>query len=283
MVLAALSALSLSAAAVSITPTQVKFNASDNALFIHYNVSGATSECGGLQIKIYDVEKSTEYLNWSYLKPEIVTAGEHSAGVRLEGSGLNSDDVEDGKPPVLIELSVVDTCSVTPYGDFLVLASGEIKVPDGNGSSTSGSSGGGTTVRHYQKKQTLTGVVWTDDGVAVLTIKTGKVSKKGIVAVSGSIMGMDGKKLAVKSVKLPVDSEERLNGTLQVKGGSTIDITSTKTRCGATGRVRNSKATKTRSAERLTPAGDFPSISSTRSSGPTGRSRIFCPRANPSL
>ena len=225
MVLAALSALSLSAAAVSITPTQVKFNASDNALFIHYNVSGATSECGGLLIKIYDVEKSTEYLNWGYLKPELVTAGAHSAGVRLEGSGLNSDDVEDGKPPVLIELSVVDTCSVNPYGDFLVLASGEIKVPDGNGSSTSGSSGGGTTVRHYQRKQTLTGVVWTDDGVAVLTIKTGKVSKKGIVAVSGSIMGMDGKKLAVKSVKLPVDSEERLNGTLQVKGGSTIDIT----------------------------------------------------------
>lgn len=106
-----------------------------------------------------------------------------------------------------------------------VLASGEIKVPDGGGSSSSATTGGGTTVRHYQKTQTLTGVVWMDGGPAVLTIKTGKISNKGIVAVSGSVMGVDGKKLTVKSVKLQADSQERLNDTLQVKDGSMIDIT----------------------------------------------------------
>ena len=224
MVLAALSALALSAPAVSITPTQVKFNASDNALFIHYNVSGATSECGGLRVTIYDVEKSTRYLEWEYLRQDLVTSGSHSAGVRLEGSGLNSDNVEDGNPPVIIELSVIDTCSYGPFGSP-VLASGEIRVPESGGTSGGGSSDGATTVRHYQKAQTLTGVIWTDGGPVVLTIKTGKINNKGIVAVSGSVMGVDGKKLAVKSVKLQADSQERLNGTLQVKDGSVIDIT----------------------------------------------------------
>ena len=220
IVLAALSALSLSAAAVSITPTKVKFSGGENALYVQYNVSGATSGCGGLRVAIYDAGKSTEYLNLEYSRQELVTSGAHSVGVFLDGTGLRSDDVEDGKPPVVIELSVVDTCSLMESGGHPVLAVGEIRVPDGGGAS-----GGGTTVRHYQKVQTLTGVIWMDDDPAVLMVKTGKVNKKGVVAVSGSIMGMDGKKLIVKSAKLKADGDERLNGTLQVKGGSTIDIT----------------------------------------------------------
>ena len=38
-------------------------------------------------------------------------------------------------------------------------------------------------------------------------------------------MCMDGRKLSVKSAKLHADESERLHGTLQVKDGSTIDIT----------------------------------------------------------
>lgn len=224
VVFTAVSALALSVAAVSITPTKVKFNASDNALYVHYSVSDVFSECGGLRVEIYDTGKSLKYTEWEFLRQELVTSGTHSTGVPLEGTGLNSDDVEDGKPPVVIVLSVIDTCSLTPSGSP-VLASGEIKVPDGGGASSGGTAGGGTTVRHYQKTQTLTGVVWTDDGPSALSIKTGKISNKGIVAVSGSVMGVDGKKLAVKSVKLQADSQERLNGTLQVKDGSTIDLT----------------------------------------------------------
>lgn len=215
---AALSALCMSAGAVAITPTKVNISGSQNALFPHYEVSGATSECGGLLVTIYDVGKTKKYAVLEYPMTELVTSGSHSVGLFLDGTELNADDVEDGKPSVYIEMSIVNFCSITETG-YPVLASGGIYYPSSGGSS------GGSTTRHYKTAQTLFGVVWTDDGVSVLSIKTGKVSKKGVVTVSGSVMGVDGKKLSVKSAKLPVDADERLHGTLQVKGGTTIDIT----------------------------------------------------------
>ena len=220
MIIVAVSALAMSAGAVSITPTKVKVSGSENALYPHYEVSGASSECGGLRVTIYDVGRTTIYAEMEYSRPELVTSGSHSIGLFLDGTGLNADKVEDGKPSVYIEMSIVDHCTLTEAG-YQVLASSGIAYGDDK----PGSGKGPTTTRHYKKAQTLTGVVWTDDGVAVLSIKTGKISNKGVVSVSGSVMGMDGKKLSVKSVKLQADENERLYGTLQVKDGSTIDVT----------------------------------------------------------
>ena len=223
LMVAALSALCMSSFAVSITPTKVKISGSENTLYPHYEVSGATLECGGLLVTIYDVDQTTKFAELCYPVPSLVTSGSHSVGMFLGGTGLNADDVEDGKPSVFIEMSVIDTCTATETG-YQVLASGGIYYPEGGNSPVDGPISGMTT-RHYKKPQTLMGVVWTDDGVAVLSIKTGKISNRGIVAVSGSVMGMDGKKRSVKSAKLQVDGDERLHGTLQVKDGSTIDIT----------------------------------------------------------
>ena len=206
--------------AVSITPTEVYISGGENALYPHYEVSGAVSGCGGLVVRIYDAARTTQYAVMEYPFPELVTSGSHSIGIFLDGTGLNADDVEDGKPSIYIEMSVVDFCTITETG-YQVLATSGIDYGD----ATPGSGRDPATTRRYKKAQTLTGVVWTDDGVAVLSIKTGKISKKGVVSVGGSILGMDGKKLSVKSAKLQVDESERLHGTLQVKDGSTIDIT----------------------------------------------------------
>lgn len=220
IMVAAVSALCMSAAAVTITPTKVTINGSRNALFPHYEVSGGISDCGGLVVRVYDAARTTQYAEMVYSSPELATSGSHDVGLFLDGTGLNADDVEDGKPSIYIEMSVVDFCTITETG-YQVLATSGIAYGDDK----PGSGKGPATTRHYQKAQTLTSVVWTDDGVAVLSIKTGKINSKGVVSVSGSVMGMDGKKLSVKSVKLQADENERLHGTLQVKDGSTIDIT----------------------------------------------------------
>lgn len=220
IIVAAVSALAMSAVAVTITPTEVTINGSRNALFPHYEISGATSACGGLVVKIYDAARTTQYVEMAYSRPELVMSGSHSIGIFLDGTVLNADDVEDGNPSIYIEMSVADFCTITETG-YQVLAASGIAYGDDKPSSGKGPA----TTRHYKKAQTLTGVVWTDDGVAVLSIKTGKISKKGVVSVGGSIMGIDGKKITVRSVKLQADESERLHGTLQVKDGSTIDIT----------------------------------------------------------
>ena len=221
---AAVSALAMSAAAVSITPTDVTINGSANMLFPHYEISGANPDCNGIIVRIYDAARTIQYGEIQYPYPELLTTGSHSLGLSLDGTGLIADKVEDGKPSIYIELSVVDFCTITESG-HQVLASSGIDYGSSGSSSSSSSGGGGLTVRHYQKAQILTGVVWADDGIAVLSIKTGKINNKGVVSVGGSVMGMDGKKLSVKSVKLQADESERLHGTLQVKDGSTIDIT----------------------------------------------------------
>lgn len=219
MMLAAVSALAMSVAAVSITPTKVMINGSKNTLYPHYEISGANPDCSGIIVRVYDAAKTTQYGEIEYPVPVLLTTGSHSLDLYLGGMGLIADKVEDGKPSIYIEMSVVDYCTITETG-YQVLASSGIAYGDDKPSS-----GGGSTVRHYQKAQTLTGVAWKDDGVAVVSIKTGKVNNKGVVSVGGSVMGMDGKKLSVKSAKLQADDSERLHGTLQVKDGSTIDIT----------------------------------------------------------
>ena len=216
---AAVSALVLLANAVSITPTDVWINGNANKLIPHYVISGANPNSNGIVVKIYDAARTTLYGEFGYPDPALLTDGSHQLDLFLFGTGLNADDVEDGKPSIYIEMSVVDYSTRTDTG-FQVLASSGIAYGD-----DSPSSGGGAEVRRYQKAQTLTGVIWTADGVAVLSIKTGKITNKGIVSVGGSIMGMDGKKLSVRSAKLQADESGRLHGFLQVKDGSTIDIT----------------------------------------------------------
>ena len=220
IIVAAVSALAMSAVAVTITPTEVTINGSRNALFPHYEISGATSDCGGLLVRVYDAARTTQYVEMVYSSPELATSGSHDVALFLDGTGLVADEVEDGNPSIYIEMSVVDSCTITEAG-YLVLATSGIAYGD----EKPGSGKGPATTRHYKKAQTLTGVVWTDDGVAVLSVKTGKINKRGVVSVGGSIMGMDGRKLTVKSAKLQADENERLHGTLQVKDGSTIDIT----------------------------------------------------------
>lgn len=219
MMMAAVSALAMAAAAVSITPTSVTINGNENTLFPHYDISGANSDCCGIIVRVYDAARTTKYGETEYKIPELLITGSHSLSLFLGGMGLIADKVEDGNPSIYIEMSVVDYCTITETG-YQVLASSGIAYGEDRSSS-----GGGTTVRHYQKAQTLTSVVWTSDGVAVLSIKTGKISNKGVVSVSGSVMGVDGKKLIVRPVRLQTDGNERLHGTLQVKDGSTIDIT----------------------------------------------------------
>ena len=220
IIVAAVSALVMSAAAVSITLTEVTINGSRNALYPHYEISGADPDCCGIVVRVYDAARTTQYGEWGYRAPELLATGSRSLELLLGGTGLIADEVEDGKPSIYIEMSVVDYCTITETGYLVMVRSGIAY-----GDDKPGSGKGPTTTRHYQKKQTLTGVVWTDDDVAVLSIKTGKINNKGVVSVGGSVMGMDGKKLSVKSVKLQADENERLHGTLQVKDGSTIDIT----------------------------------------------------------
>ena len=216
----ALAFAATTAAAVSITPTDVKINGSANMLVPHYNISGADPNCCGIVVRIYDAARTTQYGEMEYTAPQLLTNGSHELGLYLDGTGLVADKVEDGKPSIYIEMSVVDNCTRTETGPLVLATSG---IAYGDDKPSGGGSSGG--VRHYQKAQTLTGVVWTDSGVAVVSIKTGKASKDGVVSVGGSVMGMDGKKLSVKSAKLRADASERLSGTLQVKGGSTIDVT----------------------------------------------------------
>ena len=216
MMIVALSALRLSAGTVSISVTDVRINGSQNTLYPQYTISGEDlPECPGLRATVYDVSRTTKYGETMF---DGVTAGSQSLPLYLGGWGLNADDCEDGKPAIYIELSVIDTCAITEDGP-LVLASAGIAYPDSGSSSSSGLS------RHYRKTQTLTGVVWDGDDVSVLSIKTGKINNKGHVTVSGSILRMNGKKLSMKSVKLKVDGNEQLHGTLKVKNGTTIDIT----------------------------------------------------------
>ncbi len=87
-----------------------------------------------------------------------------------------------------------------------------------------GSSSPSAPTSSYKKAQTLTGVAWLDDGPAVLSIKVGKMNKKGYVSVGGYAMGVNGKKLSVKSAKLKVDEDGQLQGSLMARDGSSIDI-----------------------------------------------------------
>ena len=165
IMLAALSAFVMSAGAVSITPTKVMINGDANTLFPHYEISGADSDCYGIIVRIYDAARTTQYAEMEYLHPALLTTGSHSFNLPLDGTGLIADKVEDGKPSIYIEMSVVDYCTRTETGNQVLATSG---IAYGDDKPSSGGGATSTTVRHYQKQQTLTGVAWTDDGVAVI-------------------------------------------------------------------------------------------------------------------
>ena len=85
IMVAALFAIVMSAGAASITPTNVKISGSENALYPHYEVSGASSECGGLLVTIYDAGRTTKIAEFIYPMPELVTSGSHSVGAKRRG------------------------------------------------------------------------------------------------------------------------------------------------------------------------------------------------------
>ena len=77
----------------------------------------------------------------------------------------------------------------------------------------------------WQKAQTVNGAVFRDGkAVGVVQVKVGKASKNGEVAVSGTITGLDGKKLAAKGGKVGVNGETA-TATLAVKDGTTATVT----------------------------------------------------------
>ena len=89
-----------------------------------------------------------------------------------------------------------------------------------------GSSGGAVAVAEMWKKaQTLDGAVFRDGKAAgVVQVKVGKASKNGEVAVSGTITGLDGKKLTAKGGKVAVNGESA-TATLAVKDGTAATVT----------------------------------------------------------
>ena len=79
LMVAALSALCMSSFAVSITPTEVKISGSENILYPHYEVSGATLECGGLLVTIYDVDQTTKFAELCYPVPGLESSRSDSS------------------------------------------------------------------------------------------------------------------------------------------------------------------------------------------------------------
>ena len=88
-----------------------------------------------------------------------------------------------------------------------------------------GGSSGGDVAEIWKKAQTVSGAVFRDGrAVGVVQVKVGKASKNGEVAVSGTITGLDGKKLAAKGGKVGVNGETA-TATLAVKDGTTATVT----------------------------------------------------------
>ena len=88
-----------------------------------------------------------------------------------------------------------------------------------------GSSSGGNVAEMWKKAQTLNGAMFKDGkAVGVIQVKVGKASKSGEVAVSGTITGLDGKKLTAKGGKVAVNGETA-TATLTVKDGTTATVT----------------------------------------------------------
>ena len=88
-----------------------------------------------------------------------------------------------------------------------------------------GGASGGDVAEMWKKAQTLDGAVFRDgNAVGVVQVKVGKASKNGEVAVSGTITGLDGKKLTAKGGKVAVNGESA-TATLAVKDGTAATVT----------------------------------------------------------
>ena len=88
-----------------------------------------------------------------------------------------------------------------------------------------GGSSGGDVAAIWKKAQTFNGAVFRGGkAVGVVQVKVGKASKKGEVAVSGTITGLDGKKLSAKGGKVAVNGESA-TAALAVKDGTTATVT----------------------------------------------------------
>ena len=91
----------------------------------------------------------------------------------------------------------------------------------------SGTSGGGGVADVWKKARMLQGaLVDNNTGLTkgVIQVKVGKASRKGEVAISGTIIGLDGKKQTARGGKVTVrDSSATV--TLSVRGGSLATVT----------------------------------------------------------
>ena len=86
-------------------------------------------------------------------------------------------------------------------------------------------SSGGDVAEMWKKAQTVNGAVFRDgEAVGIVQVKVGKASKNGEVTISGTITGLDGKKLTANGGKVGV-SGETATATLAVKDGTTATVT----------------------------------------------------------
>ena len=93
------------------------------------------------------------------------------------------------------------------------------------GGSSSGGSSGGDVAAIWKKAQTFNGAVFRGGkAVGLIQVKVGKASKNGEVSVSGTITGLDGKKLTAKGGKVAVNGESA-TATLTVKDGTSATVT----------------------------------------------------------
>ena len=96
-------------------------------------------------------------------------------------------------------------------------------VESARGSGSGGLSDGGIADM-WKKAQAVNGAAFNDDNVVgVVQVKVGKANKNGEVSVSGTIMGIDGKKLLAKGGKVAV-SGGSVMATLKVTGGTTMTV-----------------------------------------------------------
>ena len=119
---------------------------------------------------------------------------------------------------VRVTATTIITGTVTFYARWT--ASGET-----GGGSSGGGSGGTAIADMWKKARIVTGAVFKDGtAIGVMQVKVGKANRQGQVAVSGTITGIDGKKLTAKGGKVAVD-DESATATLSVKGGTTAVVT----------------------------------------------------------
>ena len=78
----------------------------------------------------------------------------------------------------------------------------------------------------WKKSQIVNGAAFSDGrAVGIVRVKVGKANKRGEVAVSGTITGVDGKKLAAKKGGKVAVNGEAVTATLTVDDGTTATVT----------------------------------------------------------